>query len=83
MPDDFFHKHQVPEMGMAAWHKPGQKIKRCLVADGPGYREIVALADNDAPTHEIRDFGEFGKHWGDWIYTKFGKRLLNIQRRSA
>ena len=83
MPDNFFHKHEMTEMGMAAWHKPGQKIKRRTVPDGTGNREIVALADHNAPAHEIGYLGQFGKYRSYRIDTKFGKCLLYIKRGGA
>ena len=54
-----------------------------MVPDRAGDREIIALADYDAPAHEIRDLGQLMQHRGDRVDTELGKRFLDIEGRRA
>ena len=68
---------------MAAGHKPGEEMERRVVPDRAGDREVIPLADHDAPAHEVRDLGQLGQHRGDRVDTELGKGFLDIERRGA
>ena len=65
-------------MRMAAWHESGEQVKRCMIPYCPGDREVIALPENNAPAHEIRDLGEFRKHRRYRVDPELRKGLFDI-----
>jgi hypothetical protein len=78
VPDNLFHHHQVTEMGVPAWHKSCQDMKRGVIAYRAGYLVVVPLTDNDTAAHEVRDLRKVGNQRGDRLDAKFRKKFLDI-----
>ena len=58
VPGHLAHHEQVPEVRVARGHEPGQDVERAAVADRLRDRPVVAVADDDAATHERGHLGQ-------------------------